>query len=481
MATSLLKKLFGSKDQQIDWSVYIRKAIHEGQPKKVSYGLDRQDKFNSNDINVAISTINNFYQTNYHQGQRQGLNELSASRRCIQWYATVYPKETWAFLTTPAKYNKIMPIHELLGSRIATTRDVAVSAEQDAVVLTLQKLAEEQHDWTKESELPKEKQFLHKLVSRQTTDNYSSVAMPADSLGHWIRKFNLKPIGWEGEFVMHMAHRRNFHTRDDIMSIFDLANMDVTALTDGPKGSALEGTSGNNALHMIALGDRSINREFIDYLHDKGFKDHPNSAGLYGTQAIIKYNNDLNVKHTAKLLFGLQLPPLTPDIDYVPNPLQKLINARVAVDDLKAVKVLQYAERFGTDNNYLLIDDKSLSLYAFSVNDSALLRMAFTIGDVPASFNTKPADTMLYKALKLWGLDPMKYQAVTKELMEHLNKPDAAPHNIEVLHAVTAKYPDYDWGVLPIDSNSVLMEEMKSISPTLYDRLISSRQLQLDI
>lgn len=372
-------------------------------------------------------------------------------------------------------------------SRFTAAKDLSTS---------MLEFAEDSHPWYKEEKLPPEKQFFYKWMHNQAQRGFNDPRpnIEAKELSRWIRKLGpIAPVGWESQFVYLALSRDFIRTEQDAKIMLNRHGVSLYAkFDDKVKDTPLEGTTGNNILHLVALLQNHDQRFLFNALNDLHFRDSPNSAGLYGAEAISKLPGEINTKSGVRAAFGMQ-QPLKIEGRPEDHPFEKLAVSCDLGGFNHAAYHLRLSMHAGTDNQTFR-DFRNISEFAMYNNMPDVLQSAIDLGDrvLPGyvlnsgkSVNFDQYDatqSLFYTALGMWATKPEKYTDVVSVFL-NAGKGDALYQEgvARTLDTFSVHHKDVALDKLPMDPQHAVMMQLAETNPGLHQRLLNARQMTLPL
>lgn len=402
------------------------------------------------------------------------------------------PNEAWAAFTEKKKGYHEYPTAQFIASiRYDDTERGSVAKELSSEMLSL---AESVHPWHLEEKLPPQEQFFYKWMRDQAQVGFNDPRpkIEAKELSRWMRKLGpIAPVGWENEFVYLALSHDFIRTEQDAKIMLNRPGVNLYATFDDKvKGTPLEGTTGNNILHLVALLRNYDQRFLFDALNDLHFRDSPNSAGLYGAQAIMDLPGEINTKYGVRPAFGMQLP-LKIEGDAKDHPFEKLALSCELQGLNSAAYHLRLSMRAETGNREFR-DYTNIAEFAMYNAMPDVLRSAMDLGDrvipgyvlnsgFPTDFEKYDSTrSVLYAALEMWAMKPEKYTDTLAVILD-TGIGDALYQKgvAKTLDTFSVHRPDIALDALPIHPQHPTLTQLEERNPELHARMLAARQTVL--
>lgn len=355
-------------------------------------------------------------------------------------------------------------------------------------------LAEHQHPWHYEEKLPPEQQFFRQWMLDQAEPGFNDhrPRVSASELTRWMRKVGpLVPKGWENDFVWLAMTRDFIRTPQDAKLMLNRPGVSLYTKFDiTVPDTPLSGTKGNNLLHVVALLKRHDQRFLFDALNELNFRDGPNSAGVYGAQAIMMYPGEINTKHGARPAFGMQLP-----LRIEGDPKEHAFEKEAIACELEGLNAdaqhLRLSLHANTANEKFR-HYRNVAEYAMYNGKNELLRSAMELGDhVIAHYalgsDFKPrfdeydtSNSVLYEALEMWATKPAFYEPILKTILAAgKDDPTFQAGVARTLNVFAHHRTEVNLDALPIDPAHPTLALLETLNPTLHSALLDARQMPL--
>ncbi len=303
----------------------------------------------------------------------------------------------------------------------------------------------------------------------------------------------LTPKGWEHDFVWLAMTRDFIRSPQDAKLMLNRPGVSLyTKFNITAPDTPLSGTTDNNLLHVVALLRRYDQRFLFDALNELNFRDSPNSAGVYGAQAIMSYAGEINTKHGARPAFGMQLP-----LRIQGDPNEHVFEKEAIACELEGLNAdaqhLRLSLHANTANEKFR-HYRNVAEYAMYNRKTQLLQGAMELGDhVIAHYalgsDFKPrfdeydtSNSVLYEALEMWAHKPDMYESTLKTILAAgADDPTFQAGVARTLNVFAHHRAEVNLAGLPIEPTHPTVALLEELNPSLHNVLLQSRQMPLPL
>lgn len=397
----------------------IQKLIATGSPTALKRHFDKNP---THVVNAIPAFKQAHFERFYTKPEDVQENFLQNGIFLLRQFQQRCPKEAWTVFNNKDSKREFSTAHWI--ASLGGNGRHPLAKELSSQMLNL---AQDAHSWTQDATLPVEQQFFHRWMEDQAEPGFHDhrPRVSAQELSRWMFKTGTPtPTGWEERFMFLALTRDFIRTGQDAHLLLNRPGLNLYTKFDTVDltGTPLEGTKGNNILHMVALLQRHDQRFLFEALNELHFRDSPNSAGLYGAQAIMDLPGEINTKYGVRPAFGMQLPSLV-NGDHNEHPFEKL----AVLCELQGLNKDAHHLRLSlhaTTNNVPFQHFRNVAEYAMYNNMPDCLQAAMDLGDqtvarytmqsgVPKPYHPDSVrESILYEALTRWNAQPDKCEAV---------------------------------------------------------------------